>query len=379
MPQLAKVKDCTGCAACSNACAHGAITMTPIDRLGSLYPQVNNDACVECKLCERVCPALRPVKQRLPQKVFAAWSKDITENKKSTSGGLATIFSKKILQAGGIVYGCSSIGMDVKHIRIDDIKDVDELRGSKYVQSLIGDVYKRVRKDLLSKTQVLFIGTPCQVAGLLSFLRKPYDNLLTVDLICHGTPSLRLLQEHEEKIAPNKKITKVGFRDGGTYSLNLYSDKDLIYSSNLWKKRYEDAYFNAFIKGYTFRESCYTCRYAHKERCSDITIGDFWGLGKEKPFHSDSPNAGISVALVNTNKGAQFLSANADALNLYERPLDEAVNGNPQLKSPKKKTLAMKVFRHLYMKSGFSLKGALYTTDFYLLPVYYILNKIKNR
>lgn len=379
MPQLAKAKDCTGCAACSNACAHEAITMTPIDRLGSLYPQVNNDACVECKLCEKVCPALHPIEQKLPQKVFAAWSKDIEENRKSTSGGLATIFSKKILQAGGVVYGCSSIGTDVKHIRIDDIEDVDKLRGSKYVQSSIDDVFKRVRKDLLSKTRVLFIGTPCQVAGLLSFLRKPYENLLTVDLICHGTPSLRLLQEHEKKIAPDKKVTKVGFRDSGSYVLKLYSGNDLIYSSNLWKKRYEDAYYNAFIRGYTFRESCYRCRYAHKERCSDVTIGDFWGLGKEIPFRSESPNAGISVALVNTDKGKQFLSANTDALYLSDRPLDEAVNGNPQLKSPKKKTLAMKVFRHLYLKNGFSLKGALYTTDFYLLPIYYILNKIRNR
>lgn len=377
MPRLTTLDKCTGCAACRNACPHNAISMKPADRLGSLFPSVDSKVCVECKLCEKTCPVISPIAQRMPMHTFAAWCKDLNENKLSTSGGLATTFSKHVLKRGGIVYGCASQGMEVKHVRIDKIDDAEILRGSKYVQSSIGDVFRLVRKDLRESLQVLFIGTPCQVAGLLSYLRKPYDNLMTVDLICHGTPSLELLRGHVSEKVGKANVSRLAFREHGSFALDVYEGENLIYSSNLWKQRYKDAYYNTFIKGYTYRESCYTCRFSTPKRCSDITIGDYWGLGKEEPFHSEHANAGISVALINTNKGKVFFAEQADKFYKYERPLSEAVNGNPQLKAPKKKDISTKVFRFLFLKSHFSLKAALYTTDFYLLPVYFILNKIR--
>lgn len=366
MPKLAEHNVCTGCSACSNACLKHAVEMKPVGRLGHLYPVVDEEICVDCKACERACPVLNLVPLQKAPYAIAAWAKSPEENKASTSGGVATAMARSILKSGGIVYGCANQGVEVQHVRIDDESDLELLRGSKYVQSTIGLVFQQVKQDLKIGKRVLFIGTPCQNAGLRAYLRDVNENLILVDIVCHGVPSLKLLQEHIKKITPLNKVKKFRFRDGigGVFGLFLfnYSD-DLIYQSDYWRNHYDDSYYCLFMQGYTYRPSCNTCRYAQGQRCSDLTIGDFWGLGKESDFIPVAPAFGYSVVLPNTEHGLKFLDNLHDLLYMQERSLSEAVNGNAQLKGPKKLSFKAKIFQYLFEK-GINMKTALYVVDF---------------
>ena len=184
MPTLASPETCTGCAACLNACTHSAITMTT-DAEGFLTPNVDNSKCVECKLCEKACPVISPLQDKgfMNPRAYAVWSEP--DRKVSSSGGAFSAFARYVLQQGGVVFGAAfDEELHCKHIEIQDIDGLAPLRGSKYVQSEIGDTFAQVRNHLRADRKVLFCGTPCQVAGLKNFLRKPYPNLLTLDLIC---------------------------------------------------------------------------------------------------------------------------------------------------------------------------------------------------
>lgn len=372
MPTLARQIDCTGCAACCNACRHTALTMQPTGNFGHLFPAVDQSRCIECKLCEHACPVLHKQELKLPLKTYAAWAKDLDENRKSSSGGIATIAAKYVVSHGGIVYGSASNGFKVYHKRIDSVDGIESLRGSKYVQSSIEDTYRQVKSDLKDGKKVLFIGTPCQVAGLKQYLHKEYDNLIAMDLICHGVPSVKLLQEHlSTKIKDASKISRVSFREGG-FILKAFSGKELLYSSNQFEDYYGDTYFASFMKGLTFRDCCYHCQYAGSKRASDITIGDFWGLGRSKPFKAEHPNAGVSVVLPCTDKGQAFFMEISSGLYLEERDLQEAVNGNDQLRSPWKPTFRTKWFRFLIRK-GIGLSASMHLT----MPDKYLLRSIR--
>lgn len=334
---------CTGCMACFNACPKQCISF--IEKgLGHLYPYVDQTKCVDCKLCEKSCPINKSVELKNPLTAYAGWHKDHIEYLSSTSGGAASALSQLIINKGGIVYGCSSQkGIIISHIRIDNIKDLPLLKGSKYVQSDISDSYKNIKRDLKANKLVLFIGTPCQCAGLKSFLGHDYENLYRVDLICHGVPSQSLLRKHVNKVSKGKGID-VSFRKGNDMGLRIFDkNNELIYYSNIWNERYKDSYYNTFIDGYTYRDSCYQCKFARPERCSDITIGDFWGLGED--LEHDSVN-GCSCILPITQKGLSLV--NEATLELYERKVSEAINGNGQLQHPKKMTNRIKRFRMIY-------------------------------
>lgn len=212
--EVCPVDKCTGCSACYNACRHQAINMVE-DSLGHLHPEIDSDICVGCHLCQMSCPVINRQTLLYPKSCYAvalAEEKDLME---SASGGAATALMRAVISEDGIVYGCTGEDVfHVHHIRIDSLQDIQRLRGSKYVQSEIGTTYSDVLKDLKDDKMVLFTGTPCQIAGLKSFLRKDYSNLTTVDLVCHGVPSQKMLTENigyytEEK--DGKKI-KVSFR-----------------------------------------------------------------------------------------------------------------------------------------------------------------------
>lgn len=351
MKVICDYKDCTGCGLCAARCPKQCIEMKP-GFLGHLYPEIDQDKCIDCKLCQKGCPSLQDIESSYPKKAFAAWSKDEEDYVTSTSGGAASVVSQYVISKGGVVYGCSvQPNIQIAHIRVDNLEALHLLKGSKYVQSQINGIIPQLRKDVKDGLPVLFIGTPCQVAAIKQLYKIIPDNLYLVDIICHGTPSNKFLKDYIQKDLKidAARVTNVKFRLPDAYSLCVFENDKLLYkSNNLWTHRYEDLYMDTFIDGCTSRYSCNTCHYAKPERISDITIGDFWGLGnevsdKEIPEHKN----GVSCVLPITEKGMQLVEAIRHNLNIYERPVTEAINGNDQLRAPKAENDEIKRFRTL--------------------------------
>lgn len=362
MKLICNKKDCTGCGLCAARCPKQCIEMKP-GFLGHLYPEIDQDKCIDCKLCQKGCPSLQDIESSYPKKAFAAWSKDEEDYVTSTSGGAASVMSQYVISKGGVVYGCSVLpNIQIAHIRVDNLEALHLLKGSKYVQSQIKGIIPQLRKDVKDGLTVLFIGTPCQVAAIKQLYKTIPDNLYLVDIICHGTPSNKFLKDYIQKDLKidAARVTNVKFRLPDAFSLCVFDKDKLLYkSNNLWTHRYEDLYYNTFIDGFTYRDSCFSCHYAKPERISDITIGDFWGLGnevsdKEIPEHKN----GVSCVLPITEKGMLLVEAIRHSLNIYERPVSEAINGNDQLRHPKSKDWRISMFQKIKNLTG--LKAAYY-------------------
>lgn len=368
MISLCENDRCTGCWSCRNACPKDAISMDAKLPFGELHPVINKDKCVGCHLCEKACPILYPVSFHEPQYALASWAKDKDVYVRSSSGGIASAFTKYFLSNGGIVYGCASENTNIKHIRISKVNEYSLLQGSKYVQSSIHDIYRKVQEDLNKDISVLFIGTPCQVAGLRQFLKKDHENLLAIDLICHGVPSEKLFQLHIRQTVGKQPISTIRFRNEEGFCLNILQGDESLYRNYVWRDRYADPYYTAFLKSYTFRESCYSCPYAQKDRVSDITIGDFWGLDKDVLKKYDL-NKGVSVMLPSTEKGRSWLEKVSPDINCIMRPIGEAISGNSQLRHPSKKSVTCRLFRYL-MKRNLSLRSSLLISDSLVIPFY---------
>ena len=194
---ICEKKQCFGCGLCAYSCPKHCISMEIGNSFGHLFPHIDQSACVDCGLCQKKCPALHlPEKQR-PITAYAAWSIDSEDYQSSTSGAAASVLSRHVLEQGGVVYGCAMLrDIDVRHIRIDNVSDIKKLKGSKYVQSDLMDIFASLKTDVETGRQTLFIGTPCQVAAMKRLFKNQPDNLILVDLICHGVPSLELLRQH---------------------------------------------------------------------------------------------------------------------------------------------------------------------------------------
>lgn len=350
MEQICDKNKCSGCCACMNACPKNCISME-YDEYGVQLPVVDKDKCVDCGLCARVCPVNTTPKLNDPKKAIAAWHLDDEIRKKSASGGVAAAFYETTLEAGGVCYG-TVFDEDLKLVikKAENMEQIKAFKGSKYVQAYVGYTFKDVKKELERDKSVTYIGTPCQIAGLKSYLKKDYDKLVTVDLICHGVPSIKYLQDHVKDIEAkiNKKADDISFRGEYSFELTLYENKEVIFR----KYRFLDNYFTGFLNGLFYRNNCYSCPYARQQRVSDITIGDFWGLGQEAPCNY-SMSKGISVILPNTEKGLEFVKKASDKLFMEERPLTEAVNGNDQLRHPSEKHANYRQFMDMYPNCGF--------------------------
>lgn len=341
---------CTGCAACANLCPQNAIRMQDGDQLGHIRPEIAQELCIDCGLCQKQCPTVHPVKEVRAEKAYAVWSIEEDDRFSSASGGAASVFYQKIIEEGGVAVGCCfDKNCDLQFMLAETAEEAKQFKSSKYVQSRVGDVFRRIKTLLLQDEKVLFIGTPCQTAGLLSFLGKDYGNLISVDLICHGVPSQKLLKEHIRAKEQKAQSTanRLTFRYGADWELTLYSGDMIFYK----KRRETDLYFIGFLNALFYRQSCYSCAYAKPERVSDLTIGDFWGIGKEKPFAH--PVEKVSVVLPNTLKGAAFLESCREKLFMEERTVDEAVAGNAQLRRPCEPHTNREKFQKLYPKLGF--------------------------
>ena len=364
MIDICEKDKCTGCGACMNVCAHNAISLTEQGVCGYIYPEIDQDKCIDCGLCVKTCPVNTPVKLNAPLKAFAAISKDHHDLMTSASGGASSVLVNSVLNKNGIVYGCVQRNYkNISHERIDKIEDAHLLKGSKYVQSYIGYIYRDVKEDLKTGKTVLFTGTPCQIAGLKSYLKKDYDNLILVDLVCHGVPSQKLLEEDVEYLLrdyPNadKEKIRVEFRrkkrspgvfepDWGTFiSYGVFNGGGAKTFAHKKKKQdfLIDNYITAFMAGTIFRENCYTCSYAQNQRGSDITIADFWGLKK----CAVPTTEGVSLLLPNTQKGLMAINEFKENFIICERPVDEAINGNGQLLHPSLRPKERDVFLSTY-------------------------------
>lgn len=366
MLEICNELQCTGCASCANRCPQQCITMQP-DTYGYIHPVIDQNECIDCQICIKACPVNNEINYYSPQKAYAAWSLDSQDRETSTSGGIASVLSQYILSQNGIVYGAAVChDCNVTHIRVSTTQELHLLKGSKYVQSSIHDCYKKVKEDLIAGKQVLFTGTPCQVAGLAQFLVKPYPNLTTMDLICHGVPSLALLHKHIESVCDINQVTSLSFREKEGYILDIKKGE-----TNLYRKAFPyDTYLNGFMYGLFYRSSCYQCLYAKPKRISDITIGDFWGLGLITKFNHSKDK--VSVILPNTPKGENLIQNCSHRLFLEEREVMEAINGNAQLQCPAKKHESYDLFRKLYPLLGYKMAMKVSLIKFFLK--HYIFN-----
>lgn len=298
--------DCCGCTGCASICSHGAISMQA-DNEGFLYPKINTSLCSDCGLCERVCPIIqrdRVEPSASPLIVFALHNKQEETWHNSSSGGVFAALVEYCIKRGGIVYGAEyDDEFVVIHRGENTIEGALKFRGSKYVQSDLRGIYREIRKHLTHGREVLFSGTPCQVEGLKCFLLKSYDNLTTVDILCHGVPSPRLFSEYIKYVRQHSISSLVGinmkdktfgwgYQNLRLYFKNGYSEFNTP-MSNLWNRIFYGHVGN--------RPSCHECRFTNMYRPGDLSIGDFWGIEKSYPeFVSEN---GVSLLLVNSGKG----------------------------------------------------------------------------
>lgn len=344
---------CTGCAACKDVCPKQCIIMQP-DDLDALHPVVDESICINCGLCEKTCPNNRELSYKLPHKVLAAWSNDNEVRRTSASGGIACELYHYWIKNGGVATGVVFDRDEGCHfILLENESDIKAVQNSKYTFSDTAGIYKVVKQKLQAGISVLFIGVPCQVAGLYGFLKKEYDNLTTVDIICHGMPPATYLEQHIKSIEDKKKeyTHQLFFRDPKyytytyTFTLKNIKGKEFYNKKVLTRDNYQLGYHRALI----YRENCYSCNYARKERISDLTIGDFSGLGRFAPFEYDKHN--VSCILENTDKGSALLKKLNGALSMFERPACEAFEVEKQLKSPSVKHSRRSIFEKVYRKT----------------------------
>lgn len=352
---------CTGCYACVNACPHGCISMEE-DALGAVHPIVNESKCIHCNLCIKTCPNNASLEFKYPIKCYASWITDSEKRKKCASGGIGTVMSEYVIKQGGVVFG-SRYNENLTPVMTyaEKLDDLEYFKGSRYVQSLVGnDTFKQIRSFLNEDRLVLFIGTPCQIAGLKTFLRKDYDNLVTVDLICHGVCPTKYLKEEVAYLSSKygfKDISDIRFRgnDGKNFYFSLW-EKTLSGSNKCvyCKSAYSQFYFSGFLLGVTMRENCYSCTYAKPERLADITIGDFIGLGTLELF--DYPKENVSIVMINSRKGETFyfdLSQLTRNLTNVERNYNERLLYKPSLLEPFQRHELNEKFVNAYLKVGY--------------------------
>ena len=325
---------CSGCHACANACPKNCIQMIS-DEEGFWYPQVDKEKCIDCGLCEKVCPIIHKWQPDDSRTTTAMAAINLNEEirLKSSSGGIFTLIAEEIINQGGVVFG-AAFADDfrlVHHICVENAANLEKLRGSKYVQSKIGDTYKQAKAFLDSGRKVLFTGTPCQIGGLYSYLRKPYVNLFTQDIICHAVPSPmvweKYVDEREKKAA--SKTQRMFFRHKKygwkTFAVLFEFSNNTAYVKNLR----EDSFMRAFLSNSCLRPSCYDCSFKSVKRQADITLADFWGV--QYVLSDMDDNKGTSLVIVHSKKGLELLSAIKEHIQTKETNIENAIKYNPAL------------------------------------------------
>jgi coenzyme F420-reducing hydrogenase beta subunit len=347
-------EECCGCTACMSICPQQAITMIA-DEEGFLYPSINQELCIECDLCKKVCPFsdnYRISSNYDQPLVYAAKHKDDNVRMNSSSGGMFTAISDYILDIDGVIFGAAfDENFVVRHQRAETVEERNKFRGSKYVQSNLVGLFKDIKNELNKGRTVLFTGTPCQNAGLRSYLNKNYDNLYLCDIVCHGTPSPLIWKNHIsflEKKGKNK-VTRYSFRYklAGWRGYNVYT----LFDNGKSKLNTPDVmtYANIFGSDLALRPACHNCKFCNFSRPSDITIGDFWGIEKSMPDFDD--NIGISLVLINSPKGQQLFESVSKDLYYRESNTIDCLQHN--LHSPSQPSPRRDKFWQDYKNKGF--------------------------
>lgn len=311
MITINKKEDCSGCYSCASICPKNCIEMKT-DNEGFWYPHVEEDLCVHCGMCERVCPIINKWQFNNSYNTVALGAINNNEEIRlnSSSGGIFTLIAQDIIKRGGVVFGASFSDdySSVSHICVDSVPELEKLRGSKYLQSKIGDTYVQAREYLERGRLVLFSGTPCQVGGLYSYLKKDYENLFTQDIVCHGVPSPAVWKKYKElrELQSGDRISSVSFRckesSWRSYRLIFEFSNGAKYDIAFQK----DLFMKSFLANLCLRPSCYNCSFKALKRQSDITLADFWGVWEVCPELFD--DKGTSLILVHSHKGDNLIN-----------------------------------------------------------------------
>lgn len=366
MIRLKNLTDCCGCTACVSICHHKAISMQK-DKEGFLYPIINNSLCVECGLCEKVCPIIHRRKiQKQPNQrgYYALRIKDEIQLESSSSGGAFIAIANCIIKKGGVVCGAKyNEDCVVVHDFAEDMHELEDFMGSKYSQSDIRGVFVKIRTYLQNERIVLFSGTPCQVEGLRLFLCKNYDNLFTVDLVCHAVPSPKIFREYIEYsskklgsqvVSINMRYKKTwGWGHRYSYLFLLKNGKNIVNPSQV--ENWGRLYFSRLID----RPSCHDCQFTNYNRCGDITIADFWDDNTCRP--DIKSEEGTSLCLVNTEKGEILLKQIRSNITLWE--ISKKESEQPCLLTPTVCNPKRMQFWRYYQKKGFEKTYGKYFID----------------
>lgn len=378
--------NCCGCAACVQVCPKQCISFNE-DEQGFRYPLVDKDTCIDCGLCEKVCPVINQAIPKKPLKVYAAINPNEEIRMKSSSGGIFTMLAENVINAGGVVFGARfDDNWEVKHGYTETIEGLEAFRGSKYVQSCVGETYNQAREFLKSGRKVLYTGTSCQIAGLKKFLRKEYDILITVDVVCHGVPSPLVWRTYLNEFIKRPKgvvgensvdlslkeapeITGISFRDKSTgwgkfgfvirKESAFKADKNTVLSSVntlnngdvfLHETLNVNLYLQVFLKNLCLRPSCSQCP-AKSGKCeSDFSLADYWGIGKYYPDLDD--NKGTSLILVNTKMGSDLLEK--IGILKVSTTYEQALSGNLCIEHSVDENCYIESFWHEFYKTGLS-------------------------
>ena len=331
MIKIENKTECMGCHACFNKCPKQAIEMVE-DEKGFKYPKVNKEKCIECGLCEKVCPIINNRKILNEPKAYAIINKKNEIREKSSSGGIFTLLAEYVIKNGGVVFGAAfDENWNVKHYYVEDIQDINIFRGSKYMQSIIGNTYKQAEEFLKDDRIVLFTGTPCQIEGLKAYLGKEYDKLYTQDIICHGVPSPKvhnIYLEYLKKKFKANKIENISHRDKVKGWKNF--NTEIKFDTGKYTETHDkDLYMQAFLRDTILRDSCYDCKFKKKNRISDITLADFWGIQNILPEMDD--DKGTSLMIINSKKGNNLFENIKNNVKYQEVDFENAIRYNQSM------------------------------------------------
>lgn len=358
MIQIKNKKDCCGCGACFQVCPKQCISISE-DKEGIIFPFVNTNLCIDCGLCEKVCPILNVKSYKLPESTYtlAAYNKVAQQRKESSSGGVFEAMARQTIGLGGVVFGAIfDKNWKVIHDEAKTLDQIEPLKYSKYVQSDTNDTFVRTKKYLKEGKQVLYVGTPCQIAGLKQFLRKPYENLISVDVVCHGVPSSGFWKKYLNKIqndlsaqsaADGKNtilssslksmpvITGINFRDKDGFGWQKYgfvvrgmsASKAGQNSVLLSNSHNDNLYMRAFLADMVLRDSCFHCQFRNGKSHSDITIADFWGIWNHCDNLEYAGDQGTSLIYAHNERAKKFIST-LD-INAIQMPFKTSYMANP--------------------------------------------------